>query len=205
MMVHGIEWGFPNEFQTRETADLFLVLVMELLKQGGRAAIVLPDGTLFGEGIKTRIKEKLLRDCNLHTIVRLPNGVFSPYTSMRTNILFFTKGETTQEVWYYEHPYPPGANSYNKTKPMRIEEFEPEKAWWHNREENRFAWKVPIEDIISNGYNLDIKNPNAIADSHEDPLVLLKQYQDAVKTADAARLGLKTALQECLEGSIGVK
>lgn len=203
MEEDGIERGFPNEFQTRETADLFLVLVMELLKKGGRAAIVLPDGTLFGEGIKTRIKEKLLRDCNLHTIVRLPNGVFSPYTSIRTNILFFTKGERTKEVWYYEHPYPAGAKSYNKTKPMRIEEFEPEKAWWHNREENQFAWKVPVEDIISNGYNLDIKNPNAIADRHEDPLVLLKQYQDAAKTADEARLALKTALQSCLEQSIG--
>ncbi|MDX2228815.1 MAG: class I SAM-dependent DNA methyltransferase [Leptolyngbyaceae cyanobacterium bins.349] len=203
MEEDGIERGFPNEFQTRETADLFLVLVMELLKKGGRAAIVLPDGTLFGEGIKTRIKEKLLRDCNLHTIVRLPNGVFNPYTSIRTNILFFTKGERTKEVWYYEHPYPPGAKSYNKTKPMRIEEFEPEKAWWHNREENQFAWKVPVEDIISNGYNLDIKNPNAIADSHEDPLVLLKQYQDAAKTADEARLALRTALQSCLEQSIG--
>lgn len=203
MEEDGIERGFPNEFQTRETADLFLVLVMELLKQGGRAAIVLPDGTLFGEGIKTRIKEKLLRDCNLHTIVRLPNGVFSPYTSIRTNILFFTKGEPTKEVWYYEHPYPPGAKSYNKTKPMRIEEFEPEKAWWHNRQENQLTWKVPVETIISNGYNLDIKNPNAIADSHEDPLVLLKQYQEAAKTADEARLALKTALQECLEQSIG--
>lgn len=98
MEEDGIERGFPSEFQTRETADLFLVLVMELLRKGGRAAIVLPDGTLFGEGIKTRIKEKLLRDCNLHTIVRLPNGVFSPYTSIRTNVLFFTKGEPTQDV-----------------------------------------------------------------------------------------------------------
>ena len=104
MEEDGIERGFPSEFQTRETADLFLVLVMELLRKGGKAAIVLPDGTLFGEGIKTRIKEKLLRDCNLHTIVRLPNGVFSPYTSIRTNVLFFTKGEPTQDVWYsYRH------------------------------------------------------------------------------------------------------
>lgn len=203
MEEDGIERGFPTEFQTRETADLFLVLVMELLKPGGRAAIVLPDGTLFGEGIKTRIKEKLLRDCNLHTIVRLPNGVFSPYTSIRTNVLFFTKGEPTAEVWYYEHPYPPGAKSYNKTKPMRIEEFEAEKAWWNHREESEFAWKVSIETIVANGYNLDIKNPNAIADSHEDPLVLLKQYQEAAATADQARLALKAALQNCLEAEIG--
>lgn len=203
MEEDGIERGFPSEFQTRETADLFLVLVMELLRKGGRAAIVLPDGTLFGEGIKTRIKEKLLRDCNLHTIVRLPNGVFSPYTSIRTNVLFFTKGEPTQDVWYYEHPYPAGAKSYNKTKPMRIEEFDVEKAWWHNREETERAWKVSVDTIAANGYNLDIKNPNAVVDSHEDPLVLLKQYNEAAAIADQSRLALKSALRSCLEHSTG--
>ena len=130
MEEDGIENNFPAEFRTRETADLFLVLIMQLLKDGGRAAVVLPDGTLFGEGVKTRIKEKLLDECNLHTIVRLPNGVFSPYTGIKTNLLFFTKGEPTKEVWYYEHPYPTGYKSYSKTKPMRIEEFEPEKEWW---------------------------------------------------------------------------
>ena len=203
MEEDGIERGFPSEFQTRETADLFLVLVMELLRKGGRAAIVLPDGTLFGEGIKTRIKEKLLRNCNLHTIVRLPNGVFSPYTSIRTNVLFFTKGEPTQDVWYYEHPYPAGAKSYNKTKPMRIEEFDVEKAWWHNREETERAWKVSVDTIAANGYNLDIKNPNAVVDSHEDPLVLLKQYNEAAAIADQSRLALKSALRSCLEHSTG--
>ncbi|MFG0261152.1 MAG: class I SAM-dependent DNA methyltransferase, partial [Novipirellula sp. JB048] len=130
MEEDGIEANFPAEFRTRETADLFLVLLMKVLKPGGRAGLVLPDGTLFGEGVKTRIKESLLTDCNLHTIVRLPNGVFAPYTSIRTNLLFFTKGQPTTEVWYYEHPYPKGAKSYNKTKPIRIEEFKPEKKWW---------------------------------------------------------------------------
>jgi type I restriction enzyme M protein len=199
MEEDGIERGFPTEFQTRETADLFLVLVMELLKDGGRAAIVLPDGTLFGEGIKTRIKQKLLRDCNLHTIVRLPNGVFSPYTSIRTNVLFFTKGKPTTEVWYYEHPYPPGVKSYNKTKPMRIEEFEAEKAWWEKREETEYAWKVPVETIVANGYNLDIKNPNAPGNIHEDPVVLLKQYQEAVTKAENDRQALKDSLVAALE------
>lgn len=202
MEEDGIENNFPSEFRTRETADLFLVLVMRLLKDGGRAAIVLPDGTLFGEGIKTRIKEKLLRDCNLHTIVRLPNGVFNPYTSIRTNVLFFTKGEPTKAVWYYEHPYPQGYKSYSKTKPMRFEEFGPEQAWWENREESELAWRVPVEKIVANGYNLDIKNPNAPEDTHEDPLVLLKKYQEAAQQADEARLALKTALQECLEQQI---
>jgi type I restriction enzyme M protein len=122
MEEDGIEQNFPATFRTRETADLFLVLIMTLLKKGGRAAVVLPDGSLFGEGIKTRIKEKLLDECNLHTIVRLPNGVFAPYTSIKTNVLFFTKGDPTEAVWYYEHPYPPGYKSYSKTKPMRLED-----------------------------------------------------------------------------------
>ncbi len=105
MEEDGIEKNFPSNYQTRETADLFLVLLIRLLKDGGRGAIVLPDGTLFGEGIKTRVKELLLKECNLHTIVRLPNGVFNPYTGIKTNLLFFTKGEPTKEIWYYEHPY----------------------------------------------------------------------------------------------------
>jgi type I restriction enzyme M protein len=133
----------------------------------------------------------------------LPNGVFNPYTSIRTNILFFAKGEPTREVWYYEHPYPPGAKSYNKTKPMRIEEFEAEKAWWNNREETEYAWKVSVETIAANGYNLDIKNPNAPGNVHEDPIALLKQYQEAAAAADEARSALKTALQSCLEQSAG--
>ncbi|MBE9030970.1 N-6 DNA methylase [filamentous cyanobacterium LEGE 11480] len=198
MEEEGIEDNFPS-FKTRETADLFLVLVMRLLKDGGRAAIVLPDGTLFGEGIKTRIKEKLLRDCNLHTIVRLPNGVFAPYTSIKTNLLFFTKGKPTKEVWYYEHPYPKGYKSYSKTKPMRIEEFEPEKAWWEHREENEFAWKVSLKSIQENNYNLDVKNPNAVGEVHEDAAVLLDKYQFAVSEADKARSALQAALRDCLE------
>jgi type I restriction enzyme M protein len=128
MEEDGIESNYPSEFRTRETADLFLVLLMKILKPGGRAGLVLPDGTLFGEGVKTRIKEALLTECNLHTIVRLPNGVFNPYTGIRTNLLFFTKGQPTTHIWYYEHPYPPGAKSYNKGKPIRIEEFEGESS-----------------------------------------------------------------------------
>ena len=196
----GIESNFPAEFRTRETADLFLVLVMELLREGGRAAIVLPDGTLFGEGIKTRIKEKLLTECNLHTIVRLPNGVFAPYTSIKTNLLFFTKGEPTTEVWYYEHPYPEGYKSYSKTKPIRIEEFEPEKAWWSTREESEHAWRVSVEDIVAGGYNLDISNPNAPEAAHEDPDVLLQRYQEANEQVRAAQEVLRAALGEAFSG-----
>ncbi len=198
MEEDGIESNFPKGFQTRETADLFLVLIMKLLKPGGRAAVVLPDGTLFGEGIKSRIKEKLLQDCNLHTIVRLPNGVFSPYTSIKTNLLFFTKGDPTKEIWYYEHPYPPGAKSYNKTKPMRIEEFEPEKKWWGKRTESEFAWKVPLQQIIDSNYNLDIKNPNVEEESHRDPKELLSEYNNLIKDLAKTRDNLKNDLMSSL-------
>jgi len=163
----GIETNFPKNFQTRETADLFLLLILQLLKDGGRAGMVLPDGTLFGEGVKTKIKEKLLEECNLHTIVRLPNGVFAPYTGITTNLLFFTKGEPTKEIWYFEHPYPDGVKNYNKTRPINIKEFDLEKEWWNNRVENEHAWKVSIEDIKVKNYNLDIKNPNSIDEKVE--------------------------------------
>jgi type I restriction enzyme M protein len=106
-----------------------MALIIRLLKIEGRAAMVLPDGFFFGEGIKTRIKQQLLEECNLHTIVRLPNGVFNPYTGIKTNLLFFTKGKPTEQIWYYEHPYPEGVKSYNKTKPMQFEEFQPEIDW----------------------------------------------------------------------------
>lgn len=157
----GIQVNFPKQFQTKETADLFMVLLMYLLDdENGRAAIVLPDGFLFGEGVKTTIKEKLLQEFNLHTIVRLPNGVFAPYTDINTNLLFLEKGKPTKEIWYFEHPLPEGYKKYTKTKPIRYEEFELEKKWWNNREENEYAWKVSIEEIIERNYNLDFKNPN---------------------------------------------
>lgn len=198
MEEDGIESNFPATFRTRETADLFLVLIVHLLKDNGRGAIVLPDGTLFGEGVKTRIKEELLEKCNLHTIVRLPNGVFNPYTGIKTNLLFFTKGESTKEVWFYEHTYPEGYKSYSKTKPLRIEEFEPEKAWWDNREENEFAWRVPIEEIKSNGYNLDIKNPNVEDVNHGDPDELLQDYHQLLHDIADTRNKLRDELMDAL-------
>jgi type I restriction enzyme M protein len=199
MEEDGIEANFPQSFRTRETADLFLVLIIHLLKDGGRGAIVLPDGTLFGEGIKTRVKERLLTECNLHTIVRLPNGVFAPYTGIKTNLLFFTKGEPTREVWYYEHPYPPGAKSYSKTKPIRIEEFAPEKAWWDSRVENEYAWRVHVETIKANGYNLDLKNPHQVDVEQLDPEHLLANYQSLCAEVAEAREALRRELAASLE------
>lgn len=202
MEEDGIESNFPATYRTKETADLFLVLIMHLLEDGGRAAIVLPDGTLFGEGVKTRIKEKLLEECNLHTIVRLPNGVFNPYTGIKTNLLFFTKGEPTQEIWYYEHPYPPGYKSYSKTKPIRIEEFEQELAWWHNREESDRAWKVSGKQIKANGYNLDIKNPHKIDADQGDLEDMLAEYQQLLAELGHTRNTLKQELMNALGESV---
>ena len=144
----GMETNFPAKYRTKESADLFLVLIIAYLKEQGKAGIVLPDGSLTGDGVKARIREKLLTECNLHTIIRLPNSVFQPYASVATNLLFFTKGEATKKIWYYEHKLPEGQKSYSKTKPIRIEEFEEIKKWWYNREENEQAWQVDIESKI---------------------------------------------------------
>ena len=206
MEEDGIEANFPADFRTRETADLFLILIMKLLKPGGRAGLVLPDGTLFGEGVKTRIKEELLKECNLHTIVRLPNGVFHPYTGIRTNLLFFTKsGQPTKEIWYYEHPYPPGAKSYNKGKPIRIEEFEGERAWWgtekdgfKSRVENEQAWRVSIDTIKAGNFNLDLKNPHSSDTGPGDVDHLLPEYEKLLAQIAATRVQLKTQLMEAL-------
>lgn len=278
MEEDGIEKNFP--YPTRETADLFLQLIIHLLKDGGRGALVLPDGTLFGEGVKSRIKEKFLTECNLHTVVRLPNGVFNPYTGIKTNLLFFTKGEPTREIWFYEHPYPAGYKSYNKTKPIRIEEFAAEKEWWPNRVESELAWKVDFEakknaardaatprwqaaeeaenqasvlaqqiksineriqdlrksdSVKRDGkisqleteretlqaaeaaqreiarqeknagdgiwyaiFNLDIKNPNTVADDHGDPATLLAEYHKLLAELSETRNSLKAELQQAL-------
>ncbi len=201
----GTENNFPADVRTKETADLFLVLIKHLLKNQGRGALVLPDGTLFGEGVKTRIKEQLLAECNLHTIVRLPNGVFAPYTGIKTNLLFFTKGQPTKDVWYYEHPYPAGVKNYNKTKPIRLEEFDVEKAWWGSeadgfasRVENECAWKVSIAQIKAAGYNLDQKNPHIGEQTSHDPEHLLADYARLQGEAQTLRDQLKEILAKSL-------
>lgn len=206
----GIEKNFPADMQTRETADLFLQLIIEVLApatngKGGRAAVVLPDGTLFGEGVKTKIKQLLTAECNLHTIVRLPNGVFAPYTGIKTNILFFTKGQPTKDVWFYEHPYPAGVKNYSKTKPMKFEEFEAEIAWWGDeadgfaaRVENEHAWKVSIDTIIERGFNLDIKNPHVGEQISHDPDELLARYAKEQAEIETLRDQLKAILGDAL-------
>jgi type I restriction enzyme M protein len=167
IVANNNEKNFPLNFRTKESADLFVVLMIHLLKNGGRAGIVLPDGSLTGDGVKQRVRQKILDECNLHTIIRLPNSVFQPYASVSTNLLFFEKGNPTKEVWYYEHRLPLGQKSYSKTKIIRLEELNPIKAWWNNRIESEVSWKVDIQTIIDNGYDLDVKNPNKPKESLE--------------------------------------
>lgn len=167
IVANNNENNFPQNYRTKESADLFLILMIHLLKQGGRAGIVLPDGSLTGDGVKQRVRQKLLEECNLHTIIRLPNSVFQPYATVATNLLFFTKGTPTKEVWYYEHRLPEGQKAYNKTKPIQAKEFEPIKKWWNDRKESDIAWKVDIQTIIDRNYDLDIKNPTKQEEVHE--------------------------------------
>jgi type I restriction enzyme M protein len=138
-----------------------------------RAAVVVPNGTLFGDGVCARIKEELLKEFNLHTIVRLPNGVFAPYTSIPTNLLFFDRSGSTREVWYYEQPLPEGRKNYTKTAPIQFEDFAPLVSWWNQREENERAWRVPAAELLAAGCNLDRKNPRAKEDiTHLPPAQL---------------------------------
>jgi type I restriction enzyme M protein len=198
----GIENNFPT-LRTKETADLFLALIVRLLKPEGRAAVVLPDGTLFGEGVKTRLKEHLMEECNLHTIVRLPNSVFKPYASIGTNLLFFEKGAPTKDIWFFEHRVPGGQKAYSMTKPIRLEHFQPCADWWggndrRGREETPLAWKVTAEEVKARGYNLDIKNPHAVADDHGDLETLLADLAKAEAETAGLRDQLKAILSEAL-------
>ena len=164
-IADGVETNFPQSFRCRESADLFVILMIQLLKPGGRCAIVLPDGCITGDGYKERIREKLLTDCNLHTIIRLPQSTFFPAT-VSTNLLFFQKGTPTKEIWYWEHRLPEGQKSYSKTKAIQFDEFAPLVEWWDKREESDVAWKVKAGDL-KKGFDLDMKNPTSTVEERE--------------------------------------
>lgn len=193
----GIKANFPEDKQTSETALLFLQLIMRKLRKvpkPGRAAVVVPNGTLFGDGVCARIKEELLKDFNLHTIVRLPNGVFSPYTPIPTNLVFFERGRPTKEIWFYEQPLPEGRKNYTKTQPMQFEEFADCLAWWNKRKESEHAWKVKAKNVLKYdddgklvSVNLDIKNPNAKAELEHLPP---EQLVESIITKERQILGL---------------
>ncbi len=190
-----IQANFPAGKQTAETAWLFLQLVMRILKPGGRCGIVVPNSVLFVGGLGARIKEQLLTECNLHTVVRLPDGVFEPYTAIPTNLLFFDKGRPTEEIWFYEVPPPEGRKKYSKTRPMRFEEFAGCQQWWEKRTESDRAWRVLAGNVSGNGYNLDLRNPNRPDDlSHRPPKELLAELIDTERDL--------LALLEKLEGEI---
>lgn len=173
----GIRNNFPADKQTSETALLFLQLIMRKLRKpsgsnttGGRAAVVVPNGTLFGDGVCARIKEELLKDFNLHTVIRLPEGVFAPYTDIPANLLFFDRSEPTKDIWFYELPLPEGRKKYSKTKPMQFEEFADCIKWFElkRRRENDHAWRVNVSNVLKYdeqdrllSCNLDLKNPSS--------------------------------------------
>jgi type I restriction enzyme M protein len=195
----GVGEDYPADVKTRETADMFLTLIVrKLLKDDGRAAVVLPDGFLFGDGIKGRVKEDLLERCNLHTIIRLPNGVFAPYTGIKTNLLFFTKGRPTETIWFYEHPYPEGYKSYSKTKPIQLKEFDAEKAWWGN-EANDFADRVESERV----WKIDFKRIKTEARARAQPFWNeADRLNDEARQADARVRYLRDSLTGQDAGSI---
>lgn len=184
-IADGVETNFPKSFRCRESADLFVILMIQLLKPGGRCAIVLPDGCITGDGYKERIREKLLTDCNLHTIVRLPQSTFHPAT-VSTNLLFFQKGTRTKEIWYYEHRLPEGQKSYSKTKAIQFDEFKPMIDWWQKREESDVAWKVEVENL-KNGFDLDVKNPTSTVEERELSVAhCLKDFRKSLERVSQA-------------------
>ena len=196
IVANNNENNFPQNFRTKESADLFLILMIHLLKQSGRAGIVLPDGSLTGDGVKQRVRQKLLEDCNLHTIIRLPNSVFQPYATVATNLLFFNKGEPTKEIWYYEHRLPEGQKAYNKTRPIKLKEFDPIKKWWNKRKESEVCWKVDIKTIIDRNYDLDIKNPTK---KEEEIIYSSKELMQMLESSFAKSNNLLSKLKEAVK------
>jgi type I restriction enzyme M protein len=220
----GILSNFPEDKQTAETTLLFLQLIMRKLRRpgspspvrgrgqgegqstGGRAAVVVPNGTLFGDGVCARIKEELLKEFNLHTIVRLPNGVFAPYTSIPTNLLFFDRSGPTEEIWYYEQPLPEGRKNYTKTQPVQYEEFSECLKWQGDRRENEHAWKVPAKNVLKYddsgnliSVNLDIKNPNSKQDFEHLPP---EQLADDILKKEQRIAEIMMEIKQALKGPL---
>lgn len=193
-----IQSNFPTELQTSETADLFVALILYRLKKNGRVGIILPDNFLFGnENSQKALKEKLLNECNLHTIVKLPAGVFAPYTSITTNILFFDKTESTKDIWYYDVPLPEGYRSFSKTKPFKSIHLDGVRKWWNNRDkEDLNAYKVTIDEVVAKEYNLDFKNHNKLVEEKEytlDELLITMEIKskNIVSLVDKIRQALE--------------
>ncbi|HEM4144723.1 SAM-dependent DNA methyltransferase [Streptococcus suis] len=196
-----IKNNFPAELRSSETADLFMAVIMYRLKENGRVGVILPDGFLFGEGVKTRLKQKLVEEFNLHTIIRLPHSVFAPYTGIHTNILFFDKTKKTEKTWFYRLDMPEGYKNFSKTKPMKAEHFNPVRDWWGNREEilegNFYKAKaISPSELADLNYNLDQCGFPKEEEEILEPLKLIQNYQQ-----ERASLNQKidTVLAEILE------
>ncbi len=175
-----IQTNFPEATRTAETAFLFVQLVERVLRPRGRCGVVVPNRFLFDDGVGARVRERFLRECDVHTIVRLPDGVFAPYTDIPTNLVFFEKTGRTREVWFYEIPPPEGRKKYSKTRPMRFEEFADCQEWWGGLErsgriENERAWCVPVGEIEADRFNLDRRNPNREDLAHRPPEELVAE------------------------------
>ena len=189
--VESIKKNFPADLSGSETADLFMSVIMYRLKKNGRAAVVLPDGFLFGtDSTKTAIKKKLMDEFNLHTIIRLPGSVFAPYTSITTNLLFFDNREPAGEVWFYRLDMPEGYKHFSKTRPMKLEHFQPVMDWWDSRTEiEEEGWpkakKYTAEEIRESGYNLDLCGFPHEEEEILDPMDLIKGYQEHRKELNA--------------------
>lgn len=187
---------FPSDLASSETADLFMSVIMYRLKKNGRAAVILPDGFLFGtDNAKVAIKKKLLSEFNLHTIIRMPHSVFAPYTSITTNILFFDRTQPTTETWIYRLDMPDGYKNFSKTKPMKPEHFEPAITWWNNRQEiseDGFdkAKKYTVQEFIDRNYNIDLCGYPHEEEEILPPKELIQQYQEkrASLNADIDRI-----------------
>lgn len=207
----GIKANFPPNMQTAETALLFLQYIMRKLRvagapvprgrpavRGGRAAVVVPNGTLFGDGISAVIKEELLKEFRLHTIVRLPQGVFAPYTDIPANLLFFERGGPTDTIWYYELPLPEGRKKYSKTAPLQFEEFAPALAWWNAREGGQHAWQIDFAARRAAAVEAATPHWQRAEAERNAALSLGKPIREFEQTAQAAANGDKTALQDKL-------
>lgn len=182
---------FPSDLASSETADLFMSVIMYRLKENGRAAVILPDGFLFGtDNAKVAIKKKLLSEFNLHTVIRMPHSVFAPYTSITTNILFFDRTKPTEETWFYRLDMPEGYKNFSKTKPMELKHFDPAMKWWNNREEINVdgfdkAKKFTAEEIAARNYNIDLCGYPHEEEEILPPKELIQQYQEKRASLDA--------------------
>lgn len=177
-----IKNNFPAELRSSETADLFMAVIMYRLKENSRVGVILPDGFLFGEGVKTRLKQKLVDEFNLHTIIRLPHSVFAPYTGIHTNILFFDKTKKTEKTWFYRLDMPDGYKNFSKTKPIKSEHFDPVREWWDNREEilegDSYKSKAfTPQELADLNYNLDQCGFPKEEEEILEPFELIQNYQ----------------------------